>query len=242
MAKAAKVSPFAPKSLPKVPVIDGVRFATAEAGIRYQGRTDLLVAVLDEGTVCGGVTTKSKTCSAPVLWCREALKTGRARALVVNSGNANTFTGKQRRGSRPRHRRGGGEGGRRRSARRLRVEHRRHRRADGRRQVRASARRARQVGQARRVGGGVPRHHDHRHLSEARRRARSRSAAAEVTINGFCKGAGMIAPDMATMLCYIFTDAAIAQPVLQRLVSALRRPDLQLHHRRWRHVDSATRC
>ena len=70
-------------------------FATCQAGIRYAGRTDLMMAVLDPGTVAAGVLTRSKTCSAPVLWCREGLKHGRARALVVNSGNANAFTGKK---------------------------------------------------------------------------------------------------------------------------------------------------
>ena len=79
MASPPAVSPFAPKSLPEVPAIEGVRFATAEAGIRYKGRTDLMVAVIDPGTAAAGVLTQSKTCSAPVLWCRESLKTG-ARA------------------------------------------------------------------------------------------------------------------------------------------------------------------
>lgn len=81
MAKAdAAVSPFAPKALPEVPVIDGVRFAACEAGIKYRNRKDLMIAVMDEGTVAAGVLTQSKTCSAPVLWCRESLKSGRARA------------------------------------------------------------------------------------------------------------------------------------------------------------------
>ena len=62
---AAKVSPFAPASLPAVPVIDGVRFASMEAGIKYKGRRDLMIAVMDEGTVAAGVLTQSKTCSAP---------------------------------------------------------------------------------------------------------------------------------------------------------------------------------
>jgi len=95
MAAAAPPSPFAPKSLPAMPVVDGVRYATAEAGIRYKGRTDLMVAVFDEGTVAAGVLTQSKTCSAAVSWCRESLKDGSARILVVNSGNANAFTGKR---------------------------------------------------------------------------------------------------------------------------------------------------
>ena len=95
MAKAAAVSPFAPKSLPEVPAVDGVRFAAAEAGIRYKGRTDLLLAVLDPGTTAAGVLTQSKTRSAPVEWCAKVLRDGRARALVINSGNANAFTGKR---------------------------------------------------------------------------------------------------------------------------------------------------
>ena len=72
-----------------------MRLAACEAGIRYQNRTDLMVAVLDPGTVAAGVLTQSKTCSAPVLWCRASLPHGQARALVVNSGNANAFTGKK---------------------------------------------------------------------------------------------------------------------------------------------------
>ena len=91
----AKVSPFAPKELPRLPAIDGVRFATCAAGIRYPGRTDLLLALFEPGTTVAGVLTKSKTASAPVEWCRARLQHGMARALVVNSGNANAFTGKR---------------------------------------------------------------------------------------------------------------------------------------------------
>ena len=96
MAKAAtKASPFAPAHLPDMPIVPGVKLAACQAGIRYQNRTDLMMAVLDPGTTVAGVLTRSKTCSAPVLWCRENLKGGKARALVVNSGNANAFTGKR---------------------------------------------------------------------------------------------------------------------------------------------------
>ena len=94
MAKAARVSPFAPERLPEMPPVPGARLAACAAGIRYPGRTDLMAVVLDEGTTVAGVLTRSKTCSAPVLWCREGLKHGKARVLVVNSGNANAFTGK----------------------------------------------------------------------------------------------------------------------------------------------------
>ena len=88
-----KISPFAPKHAPHIPAIDGVRLATAAAGIRYPGRSDLLLVLFDPGTTVAGVLTQSKTASAPVDWCRKHLAHGMARALVVNSGNANAFTG-----------------------------------------------------------------------------------------------------------------------------------------------------
>src|ERR1700689_5838814 len=88
------IPPLAPASFPEMPPIEGVRLATAAAGIRYPGRTDVLLALFDEGTTVAGVFTRSKCPSAPVEWCRARIKNGRARALVVNSGNANAFTGK----------------------------------------------------------------------------------------------------------------------------------------------------
>ena len=87
------VSPFAPESLADLPPVEGVRLAACEAGIRYQGRTDLMLALFAPDTRVGGVFTRSKTAAAPVDWCRECLSEGAARALVVNSGNANAFTG-----------------------------------------------------------------------------------------------------------------------------------------------------
>src|SRR5215471_2699986 len=91
---ASAVSPLAPARFPDMPPVPGVRLATAAAGIRYAGRTDVLLTVLDPGTTVAGVLTRSKCPSAPVDWCRARLKAGRACALVVNSGNANAFTGK----------------------------------------------------------------------------------------------------------------------------------------------------
>src|SRR5262249_45326255 len=93
-AMSAAVSPLAPKSVPELPAIAGVRLATAEAGIRYKGRTDVLLVLMDKGPTAAGVLTRSKCPSAPVEWCRARLGGGAARALVVNSGNANAFTGK----------------------------------------------------------------------------------------------------------------------------------------------------
>ena len=90
---AHAVSPLAPIRFATLPPLAGVRLATGEAGVKYQNRTDVLLAVLAPGTQAAGVFTRSKTASAPVDWCRSQLRHGSARALVVNSGNANAFTG-----------------------------------------------------------------------------------------------------------------------------------------------------
>jgi glutamate N-acetyltransferase/amino-acid N-acetyltransferase len=218
MGKITAKSPFAPEQLPRLAPIDGVRFATAEAGIRYKGRTDLLVAVMDEGTTAAGVFTQSKTASAPVLWCRKAVKKGRARALVVNSGNANAFTG--RRG---------------REAVDMTVEY----------AALAAGCAPHEVFVASTGVIGEPLDaakfaHLLAQLAKTAEADRFEAAAraimttdtypklasrtakiggTEVTINGFCKGAGMIAPDMATMLCFMFTDAAIGADALQGLLA-----------------------
>src|ERR1700682_5072289 len=94
MSTSTAISPLAPTHVPETPATRGVRLATAKAGIRYADRTDVLLALFDSGTTVAGVFTKSKCPSAPVEWCRANLKSGKARALVVNSGNANAFTGR----------------------------------------------------------------------------------------------------------------------------------------------------
>jgi glutamate N-acetyltransferase / amino-acid N-acetyltransferase len=218
MAKTSKVSPFAPTILPKLAPVAGVRFATAEAGIRYKNRTDLMVAVMDEGTAAAGVLTQSKTCSAPVLWCRKSLKHGAARILVVNSGNANAFTGMKGAAA-----------------------------VEATAVAAASAVGCKEKDVYIASTGVIGEPLDAAKFTdllaglatsaqpdafEAAARAimttdtypklATRTAVigeTTVTINGFCKGAGMIAPDMATMLCFIFTDAAIAADVLQELLN-----------------------
>ena len=87
-------SPLAPESACRLPAIDGVRLATRACGIKYRGRSDVCLMAFDPGTAVAGVFTRSKTASAPVDWCRRALAGGRARAVLVNSGNANAFTGR----------------------------------------------------------------------------------------------------------------------------------------------------
>jgi glutamate N-acetyltransferase / amino-acid N-acetyltransferase len=218
MGKITTRSPFAPETLPALPPLAGVRFATAEAGIRYQGRTDLMVAVLDEGTQVAGVFTQSKTASAPVLACRKHLKKGEARLLVVNSGNANAFTG--RKGT---------------EAVDLTVEA-GTKAADCKRHevfVASTGVIGEPLDASRftHLVGGLAQSATGDAFEAAARaimttdtypKMATRTALigdVEVTINGFCKGAGMIAPDMATMLCFIFTDAHIAAKPLQALLS-----------------------
>jgi len=227
MAKSAKgtpkaahpVSPLAPKAFPKLPPLAGVRLATAAAGVRYKDRTDVLLALLAPGTQVAGVFTTSKTSSAPVLWCRDKLKGGEARVLVVNSGNANAFTGKS-----------GQEG-----VRAIAEE------------AAAAARcRPQDVFMASTgvIGEPLPAEKITKVLSSlvSQGAAGNWRAAADaimttdtypkaatatamidgvkVTINGIAKGSGMIAPDMATMLSFVFTDANLPASVLQECLSA----------------------
>jgi glutamate N-acetyltransferase / amino-acid N-acetyltransferase len=218
MGKIATRSPFAPETLATLPPLEGVRFATAEAGIRYQGRTDLMVAVLDEGTQVAGVFTQSKTASAPVLACRKHLKKGEARLLVVNSGNANAFTGKK----------GTEAVDITVEAGTAAVDCKRHEVFVASTGVIGEPLDASRFAH---LVGGLAEHAVADGFEAAARaimttdtypKMATRTALigdVEVTINGFCKGAGMIAPDMATMLCFIFTDAHIAAKPLQALLS-----------------------
>ncbi|CAD7034582.1 bifunctional glutamate N-acetyltransferase/amino-acid acetyltransferase ArgJ [Pseudorhizobium endolithicum] len=216
---SASVSPLAPKSFPKMPPIRGLRMATAAAGIKYKNRTDVLLMVFERPAAVAGVFTRSKCPSAPVDFCRANLPHGVARAVVVNSGNANAFTGIKGRAA-----------------------------TDLTAKAAASAVGCSQnevylastgvIGEPLDAGkfAGV--------LGDMNGRAQpdfwleaakaimttdtypkvaTRSAAiggVTVTINGIAKGAGMIAPDMATMLSFVATDADIAPDVLQQLLSA----------------------
>jgi glutamate N-acetyltransferase/amino-acid N-acetyltransferase len=200
-----------------MPPIDGVRMATGAAGIRYRDRTDVLLVVLDPGTVAAGVFTRSKCPSAPVEWSRAKLKGRVARALVVNSGNANAFTGKSGRAA-------------------ARFTAMLAARAVGcspdavflastgviGEPLEASRFDGVLDGLASRAGGGG-------WIDAARTimttdtfpkvaTAAATIGKAPVSINGIAKGAGMIAPDMATMLSFVFTDAPLSAAVLQALL------------------------
>ncbi len=211
-------SPLAPAAFPNMPEVAGVKLATAACGIRYKGRTDLMFAILEPSATVAGVLTRSRMASAPVTWCRAALRRGKARAIVVNSGNSNAFTG--------------------------RVGQ-----ATVKKTVQAAARllgcnesevfvaSTGVIGEpppAEKIAHALP-GMSHSASPKAWKDAAAaitttdtfakgatrsaQIAGVRVTINGIAKGSGMIAPDMATMLAFLFTDAAIPARVLQSLLS-----------------------
>lgn len=210
-------SPLAPESVPEMPAIAGVRLTGMAVGLKESGRPDLFLAELAKGSTVAGIFTKSYCPSAPVDWCRKALPGGTVRGIVVNSGNANAFTGKA--GDRT-------------------VSH----------TVKAAAAllgcKQREVFVASTGVIGVPVPQDYissqlpkleKGLSangwpEASRAImttdtfpklavrEAKIGGETVKIAGIAKGSGMIAPDMATMLSFVFTDATIPAPVLQTLL------------------------
>ncbi|WP_424628554.1 bifunctional glutamate N-acetyltransferase/amino-acid acetyltransferase ArgJ [Bradyrhizobium sp. SYSU BS000235] len=211
------VSPLAPTHVPDMPRIAGVRLATAAAGIRYKDRTDVLLALFDKGTAVAGVFTKSKCPSAAVDWCRAKLKGGEARALVVNSGNANAFTGKS---------------GKQSTTLTASIAA----KAAGTTPARIFLASTGVIGEpldATKFDGVLDNlvqsaaeggwHDAARAIMTTDTFPKVATATVkigktEVHINGMAKGAGMIAPDMATMLSFIFTDAPISSGVLQSLL------------------------
>ncbi|WP_341909471.1 bifunctional glutamate N-acetyltransferase/amino-acid acetyltransferase ArgJ [Ferrovibrio terrae] len=216
---AHPVSPLAPSTYPELPVVAGARFATALSGMRYKGREDLLLIEFAPGTTVAGLFTRSSMPGAPVEWCRKVLPNGAARALVVNAGIANVFTGKA-------------------GAQAVKAT------ADGAAKTLgckanevylASTGVIGQILPAEKIVAQMPK-------LKAGLKAEGWMAAAKaimttdtfpklagatckidgktVTINGFCKGSGMIAPDMATMLAFIVTDAKLPADTLQALLKA----------------------
>ncbi|WP_147126606.1 bifunctional glutamate N-acetyltransferase/amino-acid acetyltransferase ArgJ [Shimia ponticola] len=216
------VSPLAPASFPDLPEIGGLRLATTAAGVRYSGRTDVMLAVLDPGTSIAGVFTQSATRSAPVLDCQEKLGGDPASgaAMLVNSGNANAFTGSA----------GSGSVGRI-CAAVAEVAN-----VPAERVFTASTGVIGEVLPDDRITAKLAELNDNltagalHDAAEAIRTtdtyAKASTSTIEVdgkpvTIAGIAKGSGMIAPDMATMLVFIFTDALLDQTEAQTLVSQL---------------------
>ena len=216
---SGSISPLAPTHVPELPPIDGVTLATGAAGIKYPNRTDVVLALLAPGTTTAGVLTRSKCPSAPVDWCREKLKSGKARALVVNSGNANAFTGRTGRAATA-------------LTAKLAAE--------------AANCSTSEVLLASTgvIGEPLPATKFADVMGDLARSAQpdiwidaakaimttdtfpkvatatAKLGSATVVINGIAKGAGMIAPDMATMLSFVFTDAPLSATALQGLLKA----------------------
>ncbi len=213
-----KLSPLAPTSLASIKAVSGVEFATAECGIKYKNRTDLLIARFKNPATVAGVFTTSLTASAPVELCRENIKNGIAKLLIVNSGNSNAFTGKK-----------GWE-----SIDRICAKA---------REVFNCERDEIFISSTGVIGEPLPDNLiiakfsdlsvslNESNISKSAEaimttdtfaKYTSRTATIgdkQVVISGIAKGSGMIAPDMATMLAYIFTDATIPQNVLQELLT-----------------------
>jgi glutamate N-acetyltransferase/amino-acid N-acetyltransferase len=214
-----KISPLAPKSFPQMPQISGVKLAVAECGIKYTHRADVMVAELAKGTVAAGAFTKSKTASANIWWGKDAIKSGKGRLLVVNSGNANAFNGKC------------GED----SVSRI---------VDACAALWGCQREEVFPSSTGVIGQPLPDSKIILALSAIKSKlqpdawedaakaimttdtyAKAATRTAKiggtlVKINGIAKGSGMIAPDMATMLAYVFTDAAISREALQDMINS----------------------
>ncbi|MET3598807.1 bifunctional glutamate N-acetyltransferase/amino-acid acetyltransferase ArgJ [Martelella mangrovi] len=212
------VSPLAPKSFPPMPPIDGVQIATAAAGIKYKGRTDVMMMRFDETAAVAGLFTRSRCPSAPVDLCRANLPGGSARVLVVNSGNANAFTGKKGAEATALTAKTAAEAvncaesdvflastgviGEPLDASKF---------TDVLSDMAAEARPDMWLEAARAIM-----------TTDTYPKVATRGATIDgvsVTLNGIAKGAGMIAPDMATMLSFIATDAAVSAGALQQLLA-----------------------
>jgi len=215
---SGSVSPLAPKSFASMPALRGVRMTTASAGIKYKNRTDVLLMVFDKPAAVAGVFTRSKCPSAPVDFCRKNLAHGSARAVVVNSGNANAFTGLKGR-----------------QATELTAKSAAAAVGCGENEVYLASTGV--IGEpldAAKFAGvldTMAKEAVNDFWFEAAKaimttdtypKVATRTAeigGVKVTINGIAKGAGMIAPDMATMLSFVVTDADISSAALQTLLS-----------------------
>lgn len=212
-----KISPLAPKSFPKVPDIKGVKIGTAKSGVKYKGRNDIFTAIFDKGTSVAGVFTQSKIPAEPVNFCKKNIVDGKAKALVVNAGFANAFTG---------------------------VKGKKINKS-----ISSNVKKILKCNEkdificsTGVIGEQIPLRPTNKSITQSLRNSSSNwkdcSKAItttdtfpkatgrkimiddqEVSLAGIAKGSGMISPNMATMLAFIFTDAAIDNRVLQTLLN-----------------------
>ncbi len=217
-----KIAPLAPASFPDLPVIDGVQFAAVEAGVRYKGRLDVMLALCEPGTSIAGVFTRSATRSANVLDCQAKIGSdpNGGAAIIVNSGNSNAFTGRA------------GDG----SVKAICEEV---------AKVTGVAENRVFTSSTGVIGERLPHDRITSKVGDLKAGLKAdaldlaakaimttdtfaKGAMAELSIDGklvkiagIAKGSGMIAPDMATMLVYIFTDAEVEQHTLQGMLANL---------------------
>lgn len=213
-----KVSPLAPTLYPELPVLDGVRLASIEAGIKYRGRKDLCLIAFDKPATVAGVFTQSKCPSAAVDWCKKVLPRGKARCVVINSGNANAFTG-------------------------VKGDKATEMTAKAAADLLGCNKNAVMIASTGVIGEPLDASEFPRALANAKNllaqdgwhtaaqtimttdtypKLATRSIEVEgkrYTLNGIAKGSGMIAPDMATMLSFLVTDMPIASHALQKMLS-----------------------
>ena len=210
-------SPLAPAQFPDLPELAGIKLATAATGLKYKDRDDLFLILADDGTSFAGVFTKSATAATPVHVSRAGLKSGQARAVLTNAGNANAFTGRAGDAAISIYRSA--------FASALGLTEDQILIAstgvigeplDGHAIAGFAAQVSRQIGTATWHDAALA-----IRTTDTFAKGASRSLIVEgqrVIINGIAKGSGMIAPDMATMLAYIVTDAAIAPDCLQQML------------------------
>jgi glutamate N-acetyltransferase/amino-acid N-acetyltransferase len=214
-----KISPFAPAHFPTLPPLAGFEMATAEAGVKYKGRTDLWVLRAQAGTEIAGVFTKNACPGAPVDWSRKVLleKSDGPRLVIVNSGTANVFAGQAGRDAVIETARGAAEffGA---EANAIQLA------STG--VIGVALEASKLVDQFPKMKLQADGWEDaaraimttDTHPKGATATAKIRDTT--VTLNGIAKGSGMIAPDMATMLAYVATDAKLSQEILQELLNA----------------------
>ena len=212
-------SPLAPKTTVNLPPLAGVRLATGKAGIKYRDRTDVLMMVLAPGTQVAGVFTNPRPRPRRSNGAASSCRSGAARVLVVNSGNANAFTGKAGQdGVREVAESAAGVVGCRRAGSVHGLDRRDRRAAAATRRSPRSSASSRSSGAA----GGWRAAAEAIMTTDTYPKLASATAYIDghrVTINGIAKGSGMIAPDMATMLAFVFTDANLPAAVLQPLLT-----------------------
>lgn len=208
-------SPFAPAAFPALPPVPGLRLGAVAAGVRYKNRPDLVLALMEDGATAAGVLTRSKTASAPVDWCRAVLTKGKARAILVNSGNANAFTGRP------------GRDAVKQGAAALAG-------LIGCRKTEVLIASTGVIGEKPPtdrivaalpdlVGSPTPDGWEAAARAIMTTDTYPKGASARVEIDGtpviiagIAKGSGMIAPDLATMLAFVFTDARLPADVLRK--------------------------